>query len=316
MPDLAALRSGGARVAHALDFLIVFFDGDRRQLDLFGAGFARFVPENILSSITLIYNGTHTISAQEADDIRAVFGPHHSKVRLILRSIFLASPRDAGWKTQQILKLTATAASEAQQVVILDTKNVFCKPIDSGYFITPDGRCLCDFCDFSGHPMEAWLTATLAFFGLDLALVKRFPQTVTPFVMDTDVVRDLLSLLDACAVDLDSVFDETGVTEFFLYAAYVKSRSGNLDTHFAKRGFPHGLTIWPDLRGRDQLARSLDDLHRTRTSIFSVHRQAMPKLSGALADLVAEFWVDCGLFASPAKAHTFIKAFRDDPSLK
>ncbi len=295
---------------NGLEFICIFFDGDRLQLPLFAKGFHRFLNDTELGKIRLIYNGDAALSGDDRQSLVAFFGRHAPKVSIEAQSDYLETPRTPDWWTQQILKLKAAAASKAKNVVVLDTKNVFCKPVDRDFFVTPDGRALCCFNDFREHPMAAWLVASLRLFDLDIELVRRFPQTVTPFVMDPKEVLALIARLADQDLSLEAAFDDHRVGEFLLYSAHIASRYGTFAGHMVDRGFGPSYTIWPSGADPQDVAGVLADFDAHAEAIFSVHRDAMHRMSDPLRKFVTAFWVHRGLFEDLDAANAFVATFQ------
>lgn len=300
------------RAANATEFVCIFFHGDRLQLPLFARGVSTFLRSSAFGTLHLVSNDTVPLSEAERRSYAALFEGYVGKVSVTSQSDYLDRSRTPDWWTQQILKLKAAGLSTAENVVILDTKNVFCKPVDHGFFIAPDGRAWMGFNDFRRHPMADWLKASLRIFDLDHDLMQCFPQTVTPFAMQPAEIRALFAGLTERGLTLQDAFDVHRVSEFMLYSAHIRSRYGTFSGHMVERPYRSGYTIWPTGAAPEEVAAFLAGFASGPEAIFSIHREAMRHLSDRLTKIVTAFWVERGLFRDLEEAQRFVADFRAD----
>jgi hypothetical protein len=159
--------------------------------------------------------------------------------------------------------------------------------------------------------MRPYLERVLAYVGLDLEPhLDRFTQTATPFIMYAPIVRQMTDELSSKhGVPLEALFIECGLSEFFLYAAYVMTRAGGIDALYAAESFLPP-TVWPHMVSVEGCRAAVAQAKETRAPFFAVHRQALQGLDRRARAVVAEFWAERNLFSSPCAADDFICAYQ------
>jgi hypothetical protein len=230
-------------------------------------------------------------------------------------------PGTTGWRSQQVLKLCVAALVESDAYVVLDAKNHFVAPMSADFFRAPDGRARVTAYGYRSHPLRASLEKVLAYLGLDPEpYLDRFTATVTPFVLETAMVRDLI---DGVASESGRSFPEEFVkrelTEFFLYSGWVLRTGQSLEEFFDLQdtGSP---TIWPKGATLEGVRAALAQSAERGGPVFAVHRRALAALTPDGAGELARFWADTGLFDTEELARTFIsdyaRAFRKEARLQ
>jgi hypothetical protein len=116
-----------------------------------------------------------------------------------------------------------------------------------------------------------------------------FPPTHTPFCFEREKVLDMLSFIERKGGPFSSVFLEEGLTEFFTYSEYLIKIGVRVDYQGTKTG-----GIWDTDSDDVDVRRQLYYNRVQRRPFFSVHRRAIPLLSGTAKQLLLEFWQERG----------------------
>lgn len=134
--------------------------------------------------------------------------------------------KSSGQRTQQILKLRVSSIIDTESYIILDAKNFFIRKSNLNLFIdVDDGKY---FTTFSNNISEYWIpyiSNSFLEFNLQIDINECYKMpTITPYVMNTKLVKDLVSVLESnYDGNISRVFEKYHgkVTEFFLYFAYL-----------------------------------------------------------------------------------------------
>ena len=102
---------------------------------------AKYMAADVPRSITVIANDpSGEVCLDYLNANLDAYGLHRPLVKVRTAADFLDAPSALpGWRSQQVLKLLAGAASADAWIVWLDGKNHFLGPVDYGSFFTEDG---------------------------------------------------------------------------------------------------------------------------------------------------------------------------------
>lgn len=289
----------------------VVFEQDYDLLALQARSLGRYCPHDLVAAIVVVDHSAHGLSDATRRELIAEYGDLAGIVRFVRDTSLGVVGHADGWVTQQVLKLLVANIVETERYVALDAKNHLVSPLGPEHLAAPDGRARMMFHDYRRHPMRPYLERVLAYVGLDLEpCLDRFTQTATPFIMYAPIVRqmtDELSRKDGAP--LETLFIERGLSEFFLYAAYVMTRAGGIDALYAGEPFPLP-TVWPHMVSVEGCRAAVAQAKETRAPFFAVHRRALQGLGRRARAVVGDFWAERNLFSSPRAADDFIRAYQ------
>ena len=203
-----------------------------------------------------------------------------------------------GWQIQQALKIFATHNSSADGVVIIDAKHVFLKKMT-----------LEDYCFDGLYKMpvttqaihigknrgEAFMNC-YKFFDLDWRnYIDKSLPTVTPFIFDTLIVRDLYRYVERkVSVDFESFFlsNLNIYTEFYFYGAYVNRLNALESIYVNVNNF--NPIFWG---GENDVANQFQSLTRDgRIQSIGLHRRFIEMhRPGIMKNLIAPFLISLGV---------------------
>ncbi len=265
-------------VAHQTDIVILCFQA--RSL-------AKYLPESLTAEIIVIDNGLTT----SYSDLLAHYG-HLAKIVRIIRAEDIAPSyifKHTGWYTQQILKLLVCNHVKTDRYVMLDAKNIMVFPLKREFLENKLDEPRSFMVDYTEHSSRRWLVNSLAFYSLPDIFIKTFMPTTTPFVLVTNLVKEMIAWIEAREkLPFPTVFLDKKLTEFFLYAGYL-IYTEQMIYEFTSHTNCHVVFDTTVRFSNSWVA----DTEKQQRPFFSVHRDA--KLSDEAKRVVADFWKRRGL---------------------
>jgi succinoglycan biosynthesis protein ExoM len=293
-----------------LTYVSVVFETEFPLLVLQARSMALFLDEALVHEILVIDNSASGIPAAVLAELRREYAHLAGRVQFVRPDEVCRVPAAGGWRSQQVLKLCISDRVATRHYVVLDAKNHFVATPDAGFFESADGRPTANAYSFETHPLRPELERTLTYLGLEPDdHVGRFTATVTPFVLDTTVVRELIAGLEAReGRPFPDVFVEQQLTEFFLYAGWIVARGTPLDEFFElhQQFCP---IVWPGKADTAGVEKAVDEARERRTPLFAVHRRALIKLDAPATTALAGYWASVGLFSDQRAAEQFVQTF-------
>jgi len=234
------------------DLVIPFFERDMCKMRMTAASIEAHDPGHLIGDVHLLWLSTSAPS-DYATDIEYITGVINKSHRSHLHdmSFMLSETGVEGWFVQQVMKLKAASLVKAPFYVVLDAKNTFIKDIEETTFMSPcnTGNIYADS-DFSGMgEKQDWYLKSADALGVTLPQGRKWSASVTPVVMHTQTVKDMLEHLseDAtpwllCSGPLCG-YIENGATEFALYYTYIAAVSDERCIHATVPKSP-AVALW------------------------------------------------------------------------
>jgi hypothetical protein len=297
--------------ADQLSFVSVVFEMEYPLLTLQARSIATYVSPELVAEIIIIDNSAHGMSPARSEQILSEYGALRSIVRVLRPDDIVRVPGADGWRSQQVLKLYIVDQLSTNKYVVLDAKNHFVNHVARDFFVAPDGRSRVNSYSYRTHPLRPNLENVLRYLGLDPAnFLDNYTATVTPFVLDSQLVRELITGIDKrSGRTLAREFLTEDLTEFFLYTAWIISSGRPLAQVF---DFHQVFcpVVWPRGANAEGVAKAITSAKESRAPLFSVHRRALGVLDEASSTLLAEWWTSRSLFGSVREAATFISEYQ------
>ncbi|CAH0138188.1 DUF6492 family protein [Roseomonas sp. CECT 9278] len=300
--------------ARPLHLLTITHTPELAALRLQARSVARFLDPSHAGAIVVICNEPAMAPFRDQFDaqVRPEYGAHARSVTLMHRDE-LAQPRHwrHGWRSQQLLKLLASRHLAEGDVLVLDSKNHFIRPIAADSYRAPDGRLRTWRSHHRGH-MEQYFRASVAAFDVPVEPhIDHWTPTVTPMAFP---VADIRECLDALYVRFGAEFHETflasdcRMTEFFLIAACQLRSQGDLGARYVFGDRPNSAILFKDkVLDHNRFGSVLFAASQPHTLSFAIHHAAVGLLNEAQRDRVTDFWVDRGLIAQREEAEVFLR---------
>lgn len=296
---------------HRYTAVTVVYEGDLSLLHLQARSMERHVNRTLFERYVVIDNTSKGLSRRSLQSLRAGYGSLAPRVDVVRADALADLPPVSGWWNQQVLKLAVAATIDTDRYVVLDAKNVVVRPLDRSFLEAPDGRSRLFPSTFSDHPLRPKLEATCRYLGIDPGeWMTSLGSTVTPFVMETAIVRELVDGIErSSGRSLAQEMVAHGLTEFFLYQGWIIASVGGLEAvHALER--VRCPAVWPSGAGAAAVSREIARAEASDTPFFTVHQRALASFDSERVGILAGWWAERGLFASSRGARRFIKCFQ------
>lgn len=294
-----------------LTYVTVVFEEEVALLWLQARSVAANVAAADVAAIIVIDNTKKGLPASTRSDLLDAYGLAAPLVSFLRPDEICVLPKATGWRTQQILKLKIADLVNTSHYVTLDAKNHFVRPATTEFFVAADGRSRINVYGYETHPLRPNLERVLTYLNVaPEGFVVRFTATVTPFVLDRRTVRDMVSDIELrSGRTFATEFVNQDLTEFFLYSGWVVSQGQTLDEAFECTDVACPA-VWPKAANLPGVQGAIEAAIVRDVPIFSVHRRALAVLPPESIEVLAEFWVERGLFESTSDAATFVRDFQ------
>lgn len=267
-------------VAHETDYDALCFQAQ---------SFSKYLSRLLVEQIIIIENP----KLSDHRKLKQQYGRLKDLVQIIPGEALAPSEafRWTGWWSQQILKLMVADIVKTERYVCLDAKNTLVFPLKRN-FLEKNGKPRSFHVDYTDHSSLRWLKHSLGYFNLPDVCAKSFVPTVTPFVMITKAVLELIDHVEAReGMSFATAFLDHQLTEFFLYASFMLAR-GRLDYDFSGQ---ECHTVWDVLHDDEYVHERIIRTELYRLPFFSVHRRAVPMLSKQACQEIGNFFARRGL---------------------
>nr|WP_254452939.1 DUF6492 family protein [Ruegeria atlantica] len=300
-----------------MSFATVVYSKDYPLLELQALSFARFVDPDMVSSIHVIMNDNdeEALKAKIAPILDA-YGPLRSKVEVLGGDALLLQPgqsaersfsdrflienrfripgiRRQGWRgangyrSQQVLKLGAARVAASENMVILDTKNVFLRGFDQAEFFAENGAARIAFIDVESDYHRNWLIESLdalAASHIDLNGLKT-TTFATPFAVRRSLVLALLEEINAKYGSVQALFgSRRRPSEFMLLNAFCLKSPEGYAPWFEDQA-QCNIGLWPTY-SPEEMASQLAMLDNPAALTLGLHNRALALLPDNLRDRV------------------------------
>ncbi len=300
-----------------LSFATVVYSKDFPLLELQALSFARFVDPYSVGSIHVIMNDIDEPGLRaRIEPILAAYGPLRSKVELLSGDDVLLGPghcarrprmdqllienrysipvaRKGGWRgnngyrMQQVLKLGAARVAASENMIILDTKNVFLREFEDLEYFAVSGAARIPFIGVKSDFHRNWLCQSLDALGVPHPDLDQLHTTnfSTPFPVRRALILALLDEINERYGSVQALYaSHRRPSEFMLMNAFcLKSPEGYAPWFENTANWNIGL--WPSY-SQEKLAAQLSRLDDPCSLTLGLHNRALSILPGDLRDRV------------------------------
>ncbi|EEI62310.1 DUF6492 family protein [Corynebacterium glucuronolyticum] len=282
----------------------VTFKDDFRLTLLQAMSIDRLVDLSTISRYILIVNCTDADFQAHHDWIvssleKAISTELLAKTQILKWTDFFPESLRIGFYDQQILKLSVAKFIYEPYYVLLDGKNHFVRIASSDSFFK-DGKPIAQIVNTSKY----WETnAQGSFRALQVDNPEKYWEkmipSITPFVMNTKVVNQLLDYIHATyGQSLPEFFKgrEGTATEFLLYYSFLCKVDKLADYYLTEHTQVHTLfVISPeDPKILDRMVREASN---REVLMFGLHRKRIPNLSNVQRESILSMWKNSILYA-------------------
>lgn len=270
---------------------------------------ARFLTPDQVASIHVILNDVDERGlAAKLEPILESYGPLRPKVRvlqgeevllgegqcarrtlgdrvLIENRFRIPMIRKGGWRgnngyrMQQVLKLGAARVAEAENIVILDTKNMFLRRFRQEEFFSPQGPARIQFMPVRSDYHRNWLLQSLEALGVEHPLTDDLRTTTfsTPFPVRRTLVLSLLDEINTRYGSVQALFaSRRRPSEFMLMNAFCLT-SRDCYAPWFEPADPAHIGMWPTY-SQEELAKLVARLQDDRSLSLGLHNRAVSNL--------------------------------------
>lgn len=302
-----SLRANNPR---SMDLVVVGFTGELRALKLQARSLRLFMNDGTFNRIFVIVNDTafSAFKAYFETEILPEYGGHASRAVLIdYRELTGGAVRKIGWRSQQALKLLAARHVEADQFLILDSKNHFIRPFDLDVFVSADGKLLMHQTTINPRFRDHF-NAACAYFGVENGpAIEQALPTTTPFVMSTTATRDLLEIVERREKeDFMSFFLRNRLfNEFYFYYAFLISQPELFKATYQMRSKVAVSFFAGAAETADRIRLLMPALDRQEICCTGVHRHIFKAGLEDNLQAIAAMWQRFGLVKSAQEIDYF-----------
>lgn len=293
-----------------LDLVVIGFTGELRLLQLQARSIRLYANEATFNRIFIVVNDNDYLAFKAffETEILPEYGPHADRVDLMdYRSVTGKPYKKTGWRSQQALKLMMARHVEADQYLILDSKNHFIRPVDQSCFMAPDGRLRTHV-----YPViavfEAYFEAACAYFGVQYSEARpTIMPTSPPFMVARGHACALIDLVEAREGTAFFTFfmENRQYTEFYFYYAYLCSFLGAFEQTYCLSPKPN-VTFFSSVAGDNQkLVDSSKALDDPSVYLLGVHRRIFEEGLAANLSTINQLWRRFGLVSNDTEAAYF-----------
>ncbi|AXJ09815.1 DUF6492 family protein [Arthrobacter sp. PM3] len=279
-----------------VDLVTVTFEGDARLAVLQIISVDRLLDHENIGRYIVVLNGQDNAAVEaflRSNVETRISSELAAKIEYVPAIDLLPDNDPQGWHGQQLLKLVVAANLASRYYLVLDAKNHFIhRTLVSDFFTETAIKTIRRP---ASKAQRALIEASFGLFGAaDRAsgLSGAAMPTITPYLMDTGTVREMMSDLESRHAgtafgDILEVELSTA-TEFYLYWAYlVVTGKEGLYEHSDKMAVTL-FTKYP--RRSSEFLALLESARADRVAMFGLHRRRLRRLTGAQRDLIVELW--------------------------
>ena len=247
-----------------------------------------------IRNIYVVLNDVETVATQIDP---AWWGPLANNVLVIPRTAFSTPFVENGWVSQQVLKLMTAAMSYNTYSMILDAKTIFVRELDPDTVVDATGKILTGRCPI--YPVfdpSRKIVEQL----FEIELPDQLGPGGVPFVVHNDTVRMMIAEVTLrTRTSFPIWFQQQGrVTEFILYAGFVKFLCGDLSVLYAEHDKLGGI-VNVSHDETDAWLTKISQMNRIDTLTVSVHRGAWAQLTALQRQEYKNLLISRGIEAAP-----------------
>ena len=294
-----------------IDLAVVFYEKEIDILTLLVKSLELYCDTSLVDKIYFINNALNQSEGREAFEskILPLFKTFKDAVSVV-DAVSLGIQHNDGsnpYIAQQALKLSIATLSDKNHYLVLDAKNHFIRKLRRNDLFTEDGKPISHLQIHGGY-LKTCLQESCKYFEVDVDTDKQVLPTVTPYLMITSLVRELLEEVrkrEGTGI-YELILKNDKLTEFLLYFAYLTYRGGKSHFYsFEPKPYATLFTKWPE--AEKDIKRVLDSTLEDGVWTFSVHSKRFEQLKNNEIDFISNLWVERGLFNSVDSAKKFIE---------
>lgn len=301
-----------------IDLAIVFYEKEIDILALLVKSIELHCETSLIDKIHFINNAVNPAQCREVFERTILPLFHNFKGAICLTdAATLGVQHNNGanpYIAQQALKLSIAKLCDKKHYLVLDAKNHFIRKLERDDLFGETGKPISHLQIHGGY-LKTCLKESCDYFEVDVDFDKAVLPTVTPYLMITSLVRDLLEEVKKRegAGIYELICKNDRLTEFLLYFSYLTYRGGMTNFyHFTAKPYATLFTKWPETES--DIKRVLESTSNKNVWMFSVHSNRFGQLKVNEIEFISSLWVKRGLFDDVDSAKRFIEKQKDTSS--
>ncbi|WP_420396366.1 DUF6492 family protein [Nioella sp.] len=293
-----------------ISVVIVYYEFDVSMAGLLARSLEKYLDPELACEIIFLDNCANGELGRAAfeNEIRTQF----DTLKTITRRVRLESVSDRddlnGYTAQQSLKLEVARLVKSPFYLVLDTKNHLICNVSFSTLFSDSGLPRSSWANHTGY-LRTCLNHSAEFFGVTIEENAKTLPTVTPYIMNTQIVCALLDHIKSKGWEsvYDVIIDNDKRTEFLLYYSFIHANY-DLETVYCM-GPSLGTTLfanWP--QDEELIEKLLDSVGTGPAFALGIHSRRFKQLSYSHAIKLAQIWQRVGLFPSLAVGLDLISA--------
>lgn len=301
-----------------IDLAVVFYEKEISILSLLAKSIELYCEPSLVDNIYFINNASNPTKGRQAFEevILPLFKNFKDAICLVDAATLGVNHSEGAdpYVAQLALKLSAAALSDKNYYLVLDAKNHFIRKLRRNDLFTESGKPISHLQIHGGY-LKTCLEESCKYFDVDVDTAKQVLPTVTPYLMITSLVRDLLEEVkkrEGTGI-YELILKNNKLTEFLLYFSYLTYRGGKSHFYgFEPKPYATLFTKWPETD--EDIKRVLDSTSNDSVWTFSVHSKRFQQLKSNEIDFISNLWVERRLFEKKDSAKKFIELQAKPPS--
>ncbi len=293
-----------------IDLAVVFYEKEVELLKILANSIEIYCSIELVDTIYFINNSANeaVAEAEFKKHVKPLFKKFSDSVSILNASAFGIDYENGAlpYTAQQALKLEFGRITDKSHYMTLDARNHFIRDLRRSDLFSNDNLPVSHLQVHTGY-LGICLKESCAYIGIDVDVEEPVLPSVTPYVLITKVVNELLDLVEESEGHnvYGLIAKNNRITEFLLYCAYIM-RKGKINDAYALKQKPYAtlFTKWPETES--DVKRVLESTASDAVWMFSVHIRRFEKLKPSEIEFISELWVERKLFSSKREAKTFI----------
>lgn len=293
-----------------IDLAVVFYEKEIDILTLLVKSLELYCDPNLVDKIYFVNNAENQLEGREAfeNTILPLFKTFKGLVKVVDAASLGIKHNDGAnpYIAQQALKLSIGTLSDKSHYLVLDAKNHLIRKLRRADLFTEEGKPISHLQIHGGY-LKTCLEESCKYFEVDVDTNKQVLPTVTPYLMITSLVRELLEEVkkrEGTGI-YELILKNNKLTEFLLYFSYLTYRGGKSHFYsFEPKPYATLFTRWPE--SENDIKRVLDSTLNDNVWMFSVHSKRFQQLKDNEIEFISTLWVERGLFDNAESAKKFI----------
>lgn len=297
-------------MSQQIDIVVVAFTGELKLLQLQARSIRLYADFELIRTIHICVHDqfSEIFVWHFRQKILQEYGRFAPKVNLVdCRTLFGRKIRKPAWWSQQPAKLLAARLVQTENYLVLDCKNHLIRQLTFSKIYDEHGRMKMPLHGLH-EPYRQTFIRACQYFGLkDAPNIESALPTITPFLFNTKIVRELLSEVESREdYSFYDFFMRERYTEFYFYLAFILASKIPLNRIYSDCS-RIAVTFFDESLASQKIMTNNDDaLKKGNVYSLGLHRRAIINGSADFKKQIMDYWLKFGLTANNEQAEYFL----------